>query len=422
MKNLALYICLWLLCACTDSFITESHTENSVICFDTGNINSKGISHTNQTLNSMALYGYYSAEAAFGSSLSGFVKLFDKQKLQWNASGNWQYTPPQYWMAKGYHHFFAFAPFDEINAINQDGNYPAIQVVIPPRAKNQKDILWSLGNTINRVASSKRVFFQMQHALTRITFSGALSSDYKGDNICVEQIRFTNLYQKAQSEVFFSGQTVESARWITFPDSQTDFFAKASTLEEYGALKSSLWFTSTQQSLMNKEESFFLLPQSFDNRDSNIEIHFRGKHDQILRIATIPLSGQSVFSSSLPWTPGTSIDYKLTYNGNVDTPFSISAKATPWYSQDVEMELPATYLSIGVPSLTLPVGTGFRIRVSTDGYPLSLSSQPQLNTLLHFDPNDKNGYIEIPPQTSKGNYTLSVMADRLKRDIVITVK
>ncbi|MGL4518238.1 MAG: fimbrillin family protein [Phocaeicola sp.] len=384
----------------------------------------RGSIQTQSTLKSMALYGYYSPVAQLGETTTQYAYLFEREKLTLNSQGNWTYELPRYWVTKGYHHFFAFAPYEDLQTIEQTvGSYPSLHHTVPLRVKEQKDILWSLGETINRVYdknSDNNVHFKMNHALTRLSFSAATTASYSGETVCIEKLILHNLYYQAKSEISFAGQTITAASWVVDVTQTASVVAQIEQSSDTGELVSNRYLTPTQQPLLVDNEYFFVMPQSFANRTSDapqLEIHFRGEKDQVLRIVNTPLVAPATNS----WDSGQAIEYKLLYNGGGDTPFNLLGVVVPWESQEVDVNLPATYLNVTTSSVTLSKGKAYTLYFSTDGDSPSHQVAPQVATTFAFDAATKVGTVVFPATADAGVYQLTVTSDGLSRIVTITV-
>ncbi len=390
----------------------------------------RGGSVTETNLNTMAVYGYYSAASPLGTDAPDFAYLFDKEKLTRNASGNWTYAPPKYWVPQGYHHFFAFAPYEDLPLITHvRGNHPVMHLDVPSRARDQKDLLWSLGTTVNRVyqeSGSNQIHFNLKHALTQVRFSGAVAADYKGETVCIEKIVLKNLYRSASSYCLYRGMELTSAGWHTDALSGEDFYASSATDGGVAELKNNYWLTAGMQSLLNDKESFYLMPQSFSDRPDGsvpqLEIHFRGRVDQVLRVFHTTLYAPVDGSGRSGWNPGQSLHYQLTYRGGGDTPFNLQAVVVPWDTQDVEISVPATYLQVASTNMSWQSGKEQRIYFSTNGSSVSQSCSPYIASSLVFDAVAHKGYVIIPAQTPAGYYRLTIRSGNISRIIHLNVK
>lgn len=420
--------------SCQKSEFNETHQENMEMNFSTDdaqiNSDTRGTGINDANLKSMAVYGYYSASTLLGQSAPQFARLFDKEKLTRNSSGGWSYAPPKYWVPEGYHHFFAFAPYESLPVISHvNGNYPVMTYEIPLRAKDQKDILWSLGQTVNRIYQKETanvVFFNMKHALTRITLSGATTSSYLGETVKIEKVIFKNLYRSASNKVTVSQQNITDASWvIQTPLKTADFYAEVNKNGITGELKDNLWLSSSMISLMTDGESFFLMPQLIQNRTDGsiptLEIHFRGQKDNVLRIVHTPLLAPENNAGIAAWQSGQAIDYKLIYNGGGDTPFNLLGTVVPWDSQNIDVTIPASFLHLSLTSVSVSTGKSCRIYFATDGSSVVVSSAPSVATSVIFDATTGKGYVEFPSNVSPGKYELKIKADKISRSVIVNV-
>lgn len=434
MRFLILFMAL-LACSCQKSELSESYQEDQQMSFSIDDTylgsDTRGTGVNDANLNSMAVYGYYSAATTLGQIAPSFARLFDKEKLTRNASGKWTYAPPKYWVLEGYHHFFAFAPYEDLPVINHvNGNYPVMNYDVSLRAKDQKDILWSLGQTVNRVYrkdASNEVFFNLKHALTRITLSGATSVGYQGETVKIEKVLFKNLYRSGSNKLTIDQQNITDAAWdIKTPLTTADFFAEITRGSVTGELKDNLWLTQTMQPLLNADESFYLMPQVFQNRPDGsvpgLEIHFRGQKDNVLRIVQTALLAPVNTNGVQAWMPGQAIDYKLLYNGGGDTPFNLLGVVVPWNSQDIDVSVPASYLNVSLTTIATTVGKGCRVYFSTDAKSVQLTSLPTVGASLIFDATTHNGYVQFPANAPAGTYKITIKADKLSRSVTVTVK
>lgn len=426
MRLLALFLLLFM-CSCQqrEELIQESQQILFSANEDDISSDTKGSNITADNFNSMAVYGYYSSQAHLGERSGVFMRLFDNEKLTCNSSGVWSYASPKYWMVTGNHHFFAFAPYDGLYTISHmDESYPVMSFDVPLRAKDQIDLLWSLGKTVNityLTDSPNKVHFNMQHALTRITLSGCVSPSYSGGPVKIEKVVFKDLYRTGKSHLSVMGQNITEAKWDNNLEVLGDFLAQATVDGISGELKDDLWLTQDMQSLLNDEEAFFLMPQSFDGRESHIEIHFRSKIDQVLHIVDVPLVAPINHQGVLAWEPGQAIDYKLRYNGSENMAFILEGSVVPWDMREVDLAISATYLNVGSLFVSLTSGEPFRIYFATDGYPVSQSCEPILQTSLFFDSKTDKGYIELPATAPKGTYRLTIQSGGMSRYVTVFV-
>ncbi|MGL4852516.1 MAG: fimbrillin family protein [Phocaeicola sp.] len=388
------------------------------------NLSSRGSSLTDDGLKTMALYGYYSPQTKLGEATTQYARLFEHEKLTRTELGGWSYALPRYWVVKGYHHFFAFAPYENLPTIEQTvGSYPSLHYSVPFRVKEQNDLLWSLGETINREydkETTNEVHFKMNHALTRLSFSGATTDTYSGETVCIEKIVLHNLYYQGKSEISFTDQTITAASWVVDETKIASVVAQIPQSTDAGELQANLFLTPTLQPLLIVDEYFFVLPQSFSRSagsEPQLEIHFRGEKDQVLRIVNAPL----LAPTNNRWDPGQAIDYKLIYNGGGDTPFNLLGVVVPWESQEVDVTLPATYLNVATTAVTLSKDKAYTLYFSTDGASPSHQVTPQVATTLTFDAPTKSGSVNFPETAAAGVYQLTLTSDGISRIVTITV-
>lgn len=423
------------LCSCDNSVNKDEVTEKSHLQFsfngkmcETG---TRGVDLSNENLTSMAVFGYYTGISKFGNEQSECVTLFNKDMLYKSESGSWMYDLPRYWFINGYHHFFAFAPFEDISVLdNNSEKYPVIQYTVSERGIDQKDILWSFGELINRIyieGVSDNVNFIMHHALSRISFSAVLSGSYtKGEKVKIVKIVLKNLYQNGISHFYFSDTSISEGTWITDPEFMADFVALESSSTEHNEIKSDLWLTESVQNIFTENGAFFMMPQVFSGRTAGamplIEVTFNRQSDNKDIVQEFNLNSPVEISGISAWNPGQAINYQLTYTGDNEKPFQLNAAVIPWETQNVDLSIEGTYLNVSGSNILVSSMDGGVIHFSTDGSSVNLTSYPSIPLILEYDKSVKEGLIRIPQRMPAGNYRLSLKCGVLERSIELTIK
>ena len=385
---------LMFLCSCQFSEKEMVLTENLPLDFSIEqNLNVKTLTRgkdlINNNLQSITVFGFYSGNSILGSSSQDYAVLFDAQEIIKDESSIWRYSPLKYWFKSGYHHFFAFASNGAMPSITMDERKcPSINYVVPSNVNDQLDLLWSFGPTINctyEESSLSKIKFSMNHALTRISFSAAVSESFADGNVKIEKISLKNIFSSGESYFSFNDIEITDASWVVNNETISEFVVHTGNEDTDGGLIKDLWLTTDIQSLNTSNGILYLLPQLLSGRDgidnAIIEIHFRTEHDQILRVIETNLPAPS----DNRWKPGQAIEYKLNYNGGGDTPFNILGVVSPWVDQIIDIALPATYLNISTGSITLSSSENYKLFFYSDASDVTISSTPIINNSVLYD-------------------------------------
>jgi hypothetical protein len=298
---------------------------------------------TEAELDEIGVFGYYTAtERWIWSANNAPTSLkadYFLNKIVEKTSGAWTYAPPKYWPpdTRNKLSFFAYAPYVETNDLGlltpgpltpypcakTETGQPYLTYIVPEAAIDQLDVLWD--SRIDMSKDEAPVFFDMNHALTRISFSAALHPD--------EVAAFPKKqYKVTVTKISVSGVdgcgtlSLLNGAWTPYTPAGEDKAEYELTTtagdietEEFDAQSA----TVDPRPLTKPDTYLMLIPQTIeDGATLNFTL-------SITIGGTTTTSGLSVpIKPTNPvWTAGQAIDYKLLIKGEF---ISIVTNLTPW--------------------------------------------------------------------------------------------
>ena len=213
------FCCFVLLFAsCSKDSIEE--IETGVPIRFSGTVSTKASVIDQSNLNMIGVFGYYTGTESWEEVASampgGLPNYFLNEPVAKNGS-IWSYDEdyPRYWPAdtRNKISFFAYAPYEgdsgfsllELYPTNatEDGE-PRLTYSVPGNALDQLDLLWGASIDKTKDNDGGTVIFDMNHALTKISFSALMSSDLLGSDNTIEITEITIAGVYNDGELFLS--------------------------------------------------------------------------------------------------------------------------------------------------------------------------------------------------------------------------
>lgn len=307
-------ICLFAF-SCSKSITDEP--ESTPLQFDTNYAQwslTRGVDYTgNAGLNpipDMLVYGYYTGTKTWMEERTPAFPLFMSPTEVTNMGGSWVYNPIQYFYPTGYHTFFAFAPYQLLEADSRNDFYfpsysetPALKYHLPNDITNQRDLL--IGWATDIVNGTNPVEIEFRHITTKITFSARKADGYS-PNVRINSIVLNNIYAEGVANINEVDGSL-SVSWNNHNDLRTFSFTTANNF-----LKN-INLSTTFQSL--SDQNLYIIPQGI--RAGNTPT------GTSITISTIEVIGdverqftKTLNLGAMTWKPGESLNFQIVYSGD----------------------------------------------------------------------------------------------------------
>ena len=344
--------CILLFASCSKDYSIEEIETGVPIRFS-GTVSTKASVIDQSNLSKIGVFGYYtgierwewSAAAIPGNLQPDYFLNEPVTKV----GGIWGYNAdyPRYWSAdtRNKISFFAYAPYfgdgvgaeDITNSIElyptvaTETGTPSLTYTVPDDALDQVDLLWGASIDASKDDNGGIVRFDMNHALTKVSFSALLSPDLwdRNNTIEITKITISGVHKDGMLDL-------STGQWILEPTTG-DFTLSSSHLEN--ALFDTQFAGSTiDESIRNDYESrvvikddcyLMMLPQQMTNSSilsitlniTTVNIAAETQTETIF--LDFPLLGTIIKSI---WEQGNSIEYNFTLKqGIVD--FNVNVRS-----------------------------------------------------------------------------------------------
>ena len=327
----AFYCCSLLFAACSKDSVIEDIKTGTPIRF-AGSVSTKASITTLASLDKIGVFGYYTGTERWewsAANIPGNLKpdYFLNEPVEKSGS-TWGYDAdyPRYWPsdARNKVSFFAYAPYDGTGPedISSVGLYPAViaetgtpklTYTVPADVTGQIDLLQGACLDRDKNDNGGTVLFNMNHALTKISFSAMLGTSLSGSNNTIEikEITIDGVYNAGALDL-------ATGKWTL--NATTDNFTLGT-----GHLKNALFdskVASDYDSRLVIEDDCYLMmmPQQM-TKNSILSVTF-----EINTVNTssatrtegllmhFPLLDANIKST---WEPGKSIEYNFTLKHGV---------------------------------------------------------------------------------------------------------
>ena len=201
--------CILLFASCSKDYSIEVRETGEPIRFS-GTVFTKASVTDQSNLNKIGVFGYYTGMERWewsAANIPGNLKpdYFLNEPVTKNGS-LWSYDAdfPRYWPAdtRNKVSFFAYAPYDGTGpedisfvelypAVIAETGVPMLAYAVPVDVFDQVDLLWGACLDRDKNDNGGTVIFDMNHALTKISFSAHMSSDLLGSDNTIEITEIT---------------------------------------------------------------------------------------------------------------------------------------------------------------------------------------------------------------------------------------
>lgn len=387
-------------------------TKSSIITGDKGN---------NPLLSMNVFCAYGTTEKYQSSDLFNF--MYKAKVTRNNASAPWTiHSPaPDKWQGPGYYSFFAFAPDltdndDFTYSLQTVAGPPSVSYTVPQSPTLQSDLLYSSQSTINGAlmyVGAHPVRFTFSHAMSKIIFRAALTSDYaaQGNTVQIRKIEINNLINSGSLTIGMNDTytQIKDATW-TIGSNRSTFEA---SVANNGLIETNL---TDQSQVISKEEGVLLLmPQPLTDQVDLTVYYTETAYGETTPLEKMVIFGLKNFTAE--WTKGKGYIYDIIYDGKATVPWAITATLSPWNDENVQFVIPATYLHTDKSVYTTTADKSLKIYYTTNGSDVSASCTQGVALTHETAPSA----FVVPASTPVGSYIVTLRSGLISRKITVIV-
>lgn len=337
-----------------------------------------------------------------------------------NASSTWTTGTPYYWPTGKKLTFFAWYPYNSKNlTIPKDNNVKDTKLFyeIPEQVADQEDFMMAASNGVSETSSVPILF---RHMLTAVKFK-------TGNNIpacTVKSIALKKVKYKGNHNWYPTGSGI--APWNLDTDTK-DFTLNFPNGKEVAE--------NTETELTGEGETFFMMPQSFENdSEARLEVTLEmNGAEQTIGAKLKDLTNGYNYSG---WSPTTTVTYNISLDQNVelelnkDVFVASGADAVIYVKSNCDWECtlsdPNGITGTAAPALCKPMLKGSTSGVQSDSFD-NENAKLTLETIQPTDTETRKGKVKLtftfpskPGKTvTKDNYNVKTHVDDMGTDLSV---
>lgn len=305
-----------------------------------------------------------------------------------NASSTWTTGTPYYWPTGKKLTFFAWYPYNSKNlTIPKDNNVKDTKLFyeIPEQVADQEDFMMAASNGVSETSSVPILF---RHMLTAVKFK-------TGNNIpacTVKSIALKKVKYKGNHNWYPTGSGI--APWNLDTDTK-DFTLNFPNGKEVAE--------NTETELTGEGETFFMMPQSFENdSEARLEVTLEmNGAEQTIGAKLKDLTNGYNYSG---WSPTTTVTYNISLDQNVelelnkDVFVASGADAVIYVKSNCDWECtlsdPNGITGTAAPALCKPMLKGSTSGVQSDSFD-NENAKLTLETIQPTDTETRKGKVKL---------------------------
>lgn len=305
-----------------------------------------------------------------------------------NASSTWTTGTPYYWPTGKKLTFFAWYPYNSKNlTIPKDNNVKDTKLFyeIPEQVADQEDFMMAASNGVSETSSVPILF---RHMLTAVKFK-------TGNNIpacTVKSITLKKVKYKGNHNWYPTGSGI--APWNLDTDTK-DFTLNFPNGKEVAE--------NTETELTGEGETFFMMPQSFENdSEARLEVTLEmNGAEQTIGAKLKDLTNGYNYSG---WSPTTTVTYNISLDQNVelelnkDVFVASGADAVIYVKSNCDWECtlsdPNGITGTAAPALCKPMLKGSTSGVQSDSFD-NENAKLTLETIQPTDTETRKGKVKL---------------------------
>lgn len=305
-----------------------------------------------------------------------------------NASSTWTTGTPYYWPTGKKLTFFAWYPYNSKNlTIPKDNNVKDTKLFyeIPEQVADQEDFMMAASNRVSETSSVPILF---RHMLTAVKFK-------TGNNIpacTVKSIALKKVKYKGNHNWYPTGSGI--APWNLDTDTK-DFTLNFPNGKEVAE--------NTETELTGEGETFFMMPQSFENdSEARLEVTLEmNGAEQTIGAKLKDLTNGYNYSG---WSPTTTVTYNISLDQNVelelnkDVFVASGADAVIYVKSNCDWECtlsdPNGITGTAAPALCKPMLKGSTSGVQSDSFD-NENAKLTLETIQPTDTETRKGKVKL---------------------------
>ncbi|MGL4332204.1 MAG: fimbrillin family protein [Bacteroidales bacterium] len=379
---------------------------------------------------SMGVYCAYTGQNSWNDENTPIEKMFNKQLTKKAGENIWSYNPGEevrweFTSITDRYTFFAYLPFargfytkeqqekgNGIEVLGTAVGVPELSYKVPhQRVASQPDLLFAIPRRDNRYTHGV-VQLSMQHALSQVTFA-ARTENFNKKPVTIKSITLKGI--KSQGKAQIDGAEIQ---W-ELTGEQANMQVSTTGSEEIPASLSphKLTAETTEKKVLSTADgSLFMIPQEINGTNKKLIVILEEEDGQELEFET-ELSAPGNGS----WIAGKAYQYTIVYTGQGEIPYSIKGEISPWNIQEINEQIPGTYLSVSQQSIRVKKGKSTQVYFSTDGTPVSARYKPEGGSWTSLE-REQDSYPIPCSNWNVGKYTIEIKAGNLSREIPLEIE